>query len=204
MNPASPSSSVLAPELETRTRQELLPGERLVWIGQPLVWRMRRRGWPGLIGGGIFLFGGVFWLLNTTDFFDRGNAGGFDHAIRTIFSLFGLAPLVIGLGVTVLPWLYARAARRTIYALTDRRVLVWEATLLGPTRVLCYGPDRVARMRRLEHADGSGDLVFEVIETRDSEGDVQTTERGFIAVPEVRNVETLVRQTLAPSPRADD
>jgi hypothetical protein len=55
-------------------------------------------------------------------------------------------------------------------------------------------------MARREYSDGSGDLIFEefLSVSRDSDGDMrsQRTERGFLGMENVREVEELVRKTL--------
>ena len=48
-------------------------------------------------------------------------------------------------------------------------------------------------MRREQHADGSGDLVFAQDIRRDSDGDRHSTGVGFLAIREVKAVEELVR-----------
>ena len=65
-----------------------------------------------------------------------------------------------------------------------------------------FEPDRLGHLQRRERPDGSGDLIFETQHWRDSDGDRRTREVGFIAVPEVKLVEQMVR-ALAATRRQD-
>jgi hypothetical protein len=97
-----------------------------------------------------------------------------------------------------------RAARRTCYALTNRRALVYKEGLFGPTRE-SYSPLEVAALKRSDSwaVRGSGDLIFrtvQVVSTSRTRGvsrsSVKTTHYGFLAVAPVGEVERLVRETL--------
>jgi hypothetical protein len=118
-----------------------------------------------------------------------------------IFPLFGLPFVFVGLGMLTAPYWLARKARRTCYALTNRRAIVFDVSWRGAVTVYSYGPDQLAKQYRRENADGGGDLVFEEITTvnRSSDGpSTTTTKRGFLAIDDVRAVEALLRKSLSP------
>jgi hypothetical protein len=101
-------------------------------------------------------------------------------------------------------WVRWRAARRTCYALTNRRALVYKEGLFGPTRD-SYTPLEVSAMRRSNSwlVAGSGDLIFrtvQVVSTSRTRGvsstSVKTIHYGFLAIAQVGEVEKLVRETL--------
>ena len=96
-------------------------------------------------------------------------------------------------------WMYRRA-QRTCYALTDQRAIVWAAGWFGGTEVRSFRAADLGKMARRDYADGSGDLIFQefVTVSRDSDGDLrsQRTERGFLGIENVREVEELVQRTL--------
>lgn len=187
----------LPPELEERVARELEPGEQVLWVGQPDPWKTSRISWVLVIFGLMGLGFGVNWIYSTLGGF--GDAPGPGRIVGWIFSLFGLMPLLGGLGMMSAPYWFHRKAKRTGYALTNRRAILFEAGYRGSTMTTAsFGPDKLAAAQRREHPDGSGDLIFEVVHRRDSDGDRRQEERGFMAIKEIRAVETLVRQSRSP------
>ena len=111
------------------------------------------------------------------------------------FSLFGLIFLAVGLWLLAAPWWLARVAARTVYLLSDQRAVVMAGKLLGGVTVQSFDPARLTGITRNERADGTGDLVFEQFVQRRGTG-VTTVSRGFMAIDDVRDVETLIHRTL--------
>jgi hypothetical protein len=98
-----------------------------------------------------------------------------------------------------------RTALRTVYALTDRRAIVWRARAVRrEIEVRSFQSAELGEITRVERADGTGDLVFRelVSTTYDSDGDRRTTRTrlGFIGVDRVRELEDLLRKTLIREP----
>jgi hypothetical protein len=91
-------------------------------------------------------------------------------------------------------------ARKTVYALTDRRAIVFEPQLFRTVQVRSYTAAGLGAMSRVERGDGSGDLVFEEYTTRGSNNTTTTTRRGFLAIANVHQVEGLIRKTLLGPP----
>jgi hypothetical protein len=194
----------LPDELDHRVRCELQTGESLVWTGQPLPRRFLRQSIPILLFGIFWTAFSVFWMAGASGmlFGAAGGAGGLGglDVFFSCFPLFGVPFVLIGLGMLASPfWMYRRA-RLTCYALTDRRAIVWAAGWLGSTEVRSFKAPDLEKMARRDYADGSGDLIFQefVTVTRDSDSDLRSvrTERGFLAIENVREVEELVRRTL--------
>jgi hypothetical protein len=188
--------------LDNRVRSELRSGERLIWTGQPLPKRYLRSSVPIVLCGIPCTAFAVFWMASASGLL-FGEAGpgpnGLD-AFFTCFPLFGVPLVLIGLAMLSSPfWMYRRA-KRTCYALTDQRAIVWAAGRFGGTEVRSFKPSDLGKMSRRDYADGSGDVIFEefLTVTRDSDGDLrsQGTERGFLSIADVREVEELVRRTL--------
>jgi hypothetical protein len=198
--PATFLNSTLPPELDDRVRGELSQGERLLWVGQPNPRRMARFGWLITLFGIPFAGFAVFWTVMASNILGGvGNAPGPFRWLSLIFPLFGVPFIIVGLGMLSAPFWIARAARRTCYAITDRRAIVFEASLRGATTVYSYGPEQLTKQYRRENADGSGDLVFEESLTyrRSDNGPTSTiTKRGFLAIDDVRAVEALLRKAL--------
>ena len=117
----------------------------------------------------------LFWMAGASGLLFGGFGGGNGPpgmgAFFICFPLFGIPFVLIGLGMLTSPFWAVRRAKRTCYALTDRRAILWEAGWFGRIEVRSYGPADLTRLRRVEYADGNGDLVFEEIITFDREFD---------------------------------
>src|SRR6516162_286502 len=153
----------LTPEQEARVQAELQRDESLVWVGQPRP-DLAARGACFLVAMGVFfVVFSLFWIgmaLFVGGMFARQGIGP-GGILPMIFAVCGLPFVAVGIFMLSSPaWLRARA-RRTIYALTDRRAIVWEAGWFGTTMTRSYTRAGLGRMSRQENADGSGDLIFE-------------------------------------------
>ena len=200
----------LPPELDQRVQAELSGGERLVWVGQPRP-DYSRGGTIflslfGVFFAGIALFMLAVGLVVAAAFSGVGAAqgqgfGGLAGCFPLFFCLFTLPFLAIGGYMASAPlWMPARL-RRIIYALTDRRAILWEPNWFGKGyTVRNYTREGLGRMVRVDRADGSGDLVFEEYYTTSTNNDGYSTnqrhQRGFMGIDRVRDVEELVRLTL--------
>ena len=151
----------LAPEVEQRVRSELSGGERLVCVGQPK---------PDLYRGStMFLsifgccFGGfalIFFTVGaamTVGFAGAGVAaagqgfGGLAGCFPLVFCLFSLPFLLIGGCMATAPLWMPKRIRRIIYALTDRRALIFEPNWFGRNyTVRSYTRDGLGRMFRVD------------------------------------------------------
>ncbi|MFH1497660.1 MAG: hypothetical protein ABII82_07515 [Verrucomicrobiota bacterium] len=183
-------------KLQTLVEAELRPAERPLWTGTPRPWRMARQCLPVVLFAIPWTAFSVFWIAGASGFKmpDFSSPAGF-------FPLFGLPFLLIGAGMLASPWLAMRKARRTAYVLTAERAIIFEATLWGGINIRSFGPDQLTDLRRVQSADGSGDLIFDEIVNRHHEGRGTTTAIGFLGIPDVRSVETMVA-TLAEPARA--
>jgi len=191
----------LPEQLDTRVRSELRDGESLVWTGQPKPSRFMRSAIPIVLFGIPWTAFALFWMAGASGMLfggagDGGGVpGGFD-AFFTCFPLFGVPFVLIGFGMLSSPfWLYRRALR-TCYALTDVRAIILTPGWAGGTEVRSFKGSDFGKMARRDYADGSGDLIFEEIVTRNSDGGSNRTERGFLGIENVRDVEELIQRTL--------
>ena len=175
-------------EMQDRAERELDPGERIEWISMPIA----RFFTPASTGAFIF---GIPWTAFAL-FWTGGAAWGTSQVEGAgwfrAFPLFGLPFILIGFGLLSSPlWAY-RKARRTVYAITDRRALSLEGG--RTTTVRSFTPEQLKEIYRKERRDGSGDVIFARRTWRDSEGDRQAEEIGFLRVPDVRDVEARLRR----------
>lgn len=191
----------LAAEHDPRLAAELEPGERVVWAGRPLV---RLLTGPSI---GIVLFAipwtafAVFWISAAAwgTWFGGGSGQPVASGPFVAFPLFGVPFVLIGLGMLSTPYWSMRAARRTLYALTERRCIVWKGKFGGSIAVTSYRADVLRSMSRTQRRDGSGDLVFVksiTIRNRHSSTDTAAQPEGFLSVANVAELERLVRLTL--------
>ncbi len=183
--------SSLTPELADRIARELSRDENLIWAGQPRLDLATRPAFFLVPFGIVFTVISLIWIV-VAGFLTLG-----------LLAPCGLPFIVVGVALIASPvWLRSRA-RRTVYALTNQRAIIWEPGWFGASTVRNYTAAGLGRISRTERTDGSGDLVFEEITTythhTDGGGNWQTTRRGFMGIDNVRDVEDLVRKTLLSS-----
>ncbi len=107
-----------------------------------------------------------------------------------VMALFGLPFVLIGLGMLLAPFAAFRTARRTVYALTNKRFITITE---GRTRhVKSILPDLIRSIERKERPDGSGNLRLILGYEKDGDGGAVTTAEDLIAIPDVRKVENLL------------
>lgn len=166
-------------------RAEMAPGEELLWAETSLPKNARRRSVPISLLGWIFLLLSLAWMSKA--------------ASASIGLLFMGMPFVIGgLGLALMPWWWPNVTRRTVYAISDQRLLIVRDLL--KRKVTSYGPEDIDVVERRERRDGSGDVIFRREETRklkhhhDPQGKRRVGERevGFFGIPEVRQVEEAI------------
>jgi hypothetical protein len=151
----------LPTEVQQTVERELEPGERVAWAGQPDPRRYARGSW------GIALFGipwtafAVFWVAMASGIlWGNGNAGnGPPLVFRIGFPLFGVPFVLVGLGMLSAPYWARRSAAGTVYAVTDKRAIAFEAGFRSRT-VKSYHPADLRQISRVERDDGSGDLIL--------------------------------------------
>lgn len=143
-------------EVQLLAQKELQSGERLLWAGTGDPKRTALAMLPVSFFGIFFAGFAVFWMW--------GAAGGTRHAVKSsgpmmIFPLFGLPFLFIGLSIVAAPlWVYLRGLR-TVYAVTDQRVM---AVIDGRNRaVKSYAPGDILSVEHRERANGTGDLILQ-------------------------------------------
>ena len=166
----------LRPRQQAVLDATLEDGEQVVWTGRPHAWAMASRAgalptalfgliWTGIVAGALVGPGLVT---------GRAFSPAFGPIIAVVLGLLFGWPGLAFLTSPVWAWVIAR---RTAYALTDRRPIVLEGRLLGPPRPKPYG---LGRLRVEERPDGLGHLLF-------------TDDEGFLGVDRPRDLEQVVR-----------
>jgi len=189
--------ATLPEPLRARIEAELAPGERLLWAAQPGPKRSNeavRSRWVGWVRAGgsaavaVTSFFGSIHLIKTLELFFELLAVVlmFVAVVAGVFAFFSLIQVLEQNDSSEVERLHSP---RGAYALTDRRALIWlpvaDSEAMGLNQ---YPPGSIkpAEMRRIEYADGSGDLLFQ-----SHQGGP-----GFLGVAEVHHVDELVRDVL--------
>jgi hypothetical protein len=157
-------SNGLTDELDRALASELRGGEEVWWVGMPDSKRAGRRR-LGLALFGV-LFGGfaLMWIVMAAAIVWMGvnesepGAKPMPVVLATLFPLFGLPFLAIGVGMASAPWWARRAARRTACAVTNQRAL--RIACGSSVRVHSWSPRDIGEITKELHSDGRGTLLF--------------------------------------------
>ncbi len=164
--------------------RELERDERIEWIGMP------KRIFFTPVATAAFLFG-IPWTAFAL-FWTAGAVWGTSNmkegpGLFSLFPLFGLPFIFIGFGMLSSPiWAYWRAGK-SAYVITNRRAITFDGG--WSTTVRSYPPDKLTEIFRKEKRDGSGDVIIARRAWRDSDGDRQSEELGFLRVADAKDVE---------------
>src|SRR5262245_17790844 len=139
----------LPADLADQVARELSPGEHLVWAGQPRLDLAVRPAFLLVPFGVVFTGFSVVWML-----------------VAGLLTLGLLAPcgllfLAAGVAMILSPVWLRSLARRTVYALSDRRAIIWQPGWFGRVTVQSFTAPGLGQMARTERPDGAGDLVFQ-------------------------------------------
>jgi len=193
--------------------EELAPGERLVWHGSPKPLRLRAAGLLMAVVTAGFLVAavGAFRNVARTSTIPEGFETPGDGAQPLLLLLpFGMVFVTVVALILATPFWAARRLTHTVYVITDRRAVIIVGTLGRSVR--SFTASMMGSLERRERRDGSGDLIFArrlSEEGFDTEADLGldggprpngrrmgVEEVGFIGVPNVREVERLLRENL--------
>jgi hypothetical protein len=157
--------------------RELEPGERVEWIAMPKPVFFTPVT-TGAFAVSICWTGGMIAVFGVATENVRLDFAGIAVFLSVVLPglIFLLSPI----------WAYRRALA-TVYVITDRRAISFEG--LRRTTIRSYRPDRLKQVYRKSKQDGSGDVMIARDVYRDTDGDMQTREFGFLRVPNVRDVE---------------
>jgi hypothetical protein len=190
----APSGDPLPEPLAQRLRAELQPGETLLWTGRPVPALAARPAWAlTLLGGamlipGIIIAGIIGIVVVAVAFATQSPC--FALFLLPFLAMFALVILLLA----TLPFGARRLADNTIYAVTDRRAILWQK-IFWAFHVRSFSPQQLAAMQRIERTDGTGDLIFEQVPYHDEHGR-HLRSVGFTALARVRDVEDLIRAAL--------
>ncbi|MBC7808240.1 MAG: hypothetical protein H7145_19075, partial [Akkermansiaceae bacterium] len=140
--------------LETEREQ----GETLFWAGQPDPFRAVRAEWIPFLFAIPWTAFALFWEAMAIGLSFSPQVGT-PQPIGWVFVLFGLPFVGIGVAMLASPFVAMGKARQTVYAITNRRILILEAKRSG-REARSVVPQYVGDLQRTERGDGSGNLTI--------------------------------------------
>jgi len=181
MTPPYETHFLPPPKLRELVGRELEPGENLLWIGQPV---------PAFFVGAS-CFASLVGIL-ATKISLLWLAAAVVKGYPLSFILCGVPFLLGGLATLCSPILVWRNLKNTIYAVTDRRAIIFAGAFFR-TNGVSFWPDDLGKLQCREKNNGIGDLVFEGSERISEQGPGKIPANGFFNIPQVRKVERLLQ-----------
>src|SRR5579859_7422196 len=180
-------------EAQFMAQSELQPGESLQWTGTGDPRRATLTALPASIFGLPFTCFAVFWMMTAyrgTHAVSRSASANPVAGAFSFFPLFGLPFLLIGLGIVFTPLLVYFKGLKTVYAITDKRVLV---IIGGRTRTVrsCTPADIVSVDHR-ERDGGTGDVIIRTNSIMQTRNSLSQMTIGLLGVSNVKEVARLV------------
>jgi hypothetical protein len=175
----------VSPRLLEALESELLSGEELKWVAQPLRWRRawRKAGFLSVMTALLLL---AWWLATLT--------------LSPSLQIYVL--MLAGFNAAMVAILVSQEvfdAWRTVYAITNRRVIVLKRGFRRS--VISYGRKDMERIER--QGDEVGDIIFgeshRTIPGVYSIPQQKRTQEGLFGIAHVREVEALLLETFQPS-----
>jgi hypothetical protein len=172
---AMPSLSL---HLQAYLDTQVEAGEQVLWAGTTNVSGRMKRLRPLVILSLFMMFfcSGLFLLM--------------DNPSRLLLAL--LSALTWAGIPAVVAWGQSNHLRRTLYAITDRRVLIM--TLGNPKRTDSYPPERLEFIRPVPKKGGRGDIYFIILRGKGRHRHTRI-KHGFLDIAEVEQVADLMRRT---------
>jgi len=173
--PAMPS---INPHMQAYLDTQVEAGERVLWAGTTNVsGRMKRLRPIVIMSLFMMLFCSGFFLL-------MDNPSRLLLVVLSVLTWAGIPAIVA--------WGQSNHLRRTLYAVTDRRVLIM--TLGNPKRTESYPPEKMEFIRPVSKKGGRGDIYFIVFRGKGRHRHTRIN-HGFLDIAEVEQVAGLMRRT---------
>ncbi len=200
--PMSDLDDGLDTDLRARLKEELEPGERLLWAGrsQPI---------PEPISTAYFWWSGIaliLFVLGVLACFRGRHGRWFDNNSPSLLGIFliGIACFIVM--VSIATWFGRQRENRRkanfLYAVTDRRAIVWAPEPRGDAvRIRTIERGQIQSLERVQRKDGSGDLFFSTATHAVPVEDFGWNPFAFTHIHDVRRVEQIVRNNLISTER---
>ncbi|PPD30006.1 MAG: hypothetical protein CTY20_04430 [Hyphomicrobium sp.] len=178
-------------------------GETVRWAGKPDADRAFRAGfaiyamavpWCAL----IFTVFGVLVLAVTSGKTPSRPIPWWEYWAMGAALIFTASFVAVGIGMLLTPFWIRWKALRSVYAITDKRILT---IVTGHTmEVSAISGDKILKLERKEKRDGSGTLRIVTGYGKDSDGDRVEEATELYAVPNVRAAERALDAIRTPRP----
>lgn len=181
---------------EALLRQELAPGERLLWHARAIP-RTKRGSLAIVLFAIPWTAFAIFWTVMA---FTLPRMGGETGLMTWLFPAFGLPFIAVGLFMFAKPLLSRIAAGRTAYAVTDQRVI----QLMAGKGILSESVPlaKITTLTRHEKRDGSGTLQIKLTDSPFVDARQRMTGFDLGVVPDIRRAEQVLRQAMERVSRA--
>ena len=188
-------NAAIDPSLHDDVRPALEPGEGLLWTGRPDPRRTARAKIGQALLGAVFILSFFLVYLSglPADLEPYFDADSVPFSLRQAILFAGSLLTLYGV---LLPVFAYRTAQRTVYAVTDRRVL--SLTRGRPAKMVRYEDMQVPRLEL--SPDGSGDIQFNGKCLADGT-EYQPRLQSFLGIRSAKSVYQLL---LGSMPNADD
>jgi hypothetical protein len=173
-----PAVSSISPEMQAYLDTQVEAGEQVLWAGITNVSGRMKRLRPFVIMCLFMMFfcSGFFLLMDNPS-----------RLLLVVLSVLAWAGIP-----GVVAWGQSDHLRRTLYAVTDRRVLI---TSVGkPKRTESYPPEKLEFIRPVSKKGGRGDIYFTVLRGKGRHRRMRF-DHGFLDIAEVEQVAGLMRRT---------
>ena len=181
-------TDAISRELDERVQRELESGEHIQWMEQPIPRYFTAASTVAFLFAIPWTAFAIFWICGASGFKLPDLSNGWFN----LFPLFGLPFVLAGLGMLSAPLWSRRKALKTVYVITDRRAITFDAG--WTTTIRSYAPDQLQKIYRKEKRDGSGDVVLGQRVVAGSEGGQQTQDLGFLNVRDPKSVEQMLKK----------
>jgi len=170
--------SSVSPQMQAYLDTQIEAGEQVLWAGTTNVFGRMKRLIPFVILCLFMMFfcSGLFFLM--------------DNPSRLLLALLSL--LTWAAIPAVVAWGQSNHLRRTLYAITDRRVLIMSVG--KPRRTESYPPEKLEFIRPVSKKEGRGDIFFTVLRGKGRHRHMRFN-HGFLDIAEVEQVADLMRRT---------
>jgi hypothetical protein len=170
--------SSVSPQMQAYLDTQIEADEQVLWAGTTNVFGRMKRLIPFVILCLFMMFfcSGLFFLM--------------DNPSRLLLALLSLLAWA---GIpAVVAWGQSNHLRRTLYAITDRRVLIMSVG--KPRRTESYPPEKLEFIRPVSKKEGRGDIFFTVLRGKGRHRHMRFN-HGFLDIAEVEQVADLMRRT---------
>jgi hypothetical protein len=176
-------------EIQELIKSEVGLDQRIVWSGMPVRTFFEKKAMMTFLFGIPWTAFAVFWTVSA-GIGTISLKGGI--SFLSLFPLFGIPFILIGIAMLSAPLVTFYKSGKTAYVITNKKAFI----VIGgrTTLVRSFGPEQLNDLFRRERRDGVGDIVLKTREWKDSEGDTQSEEFGFMNIRDVRNVEKKLKE----------